>query len=125
MKLVQIREHRLDADARWLGLTNAYAQLLLGSASPDGMFDRPRPIYRLGIGWDKDLPLRPWPKAHTQVRSTQPVHTPEGEAIQPMYLDWCLAWFGLYIGLSVPFHIRFHVELYTEEEADDEEPTWH
>ena len=42
-------------------------------------------VLRLGWGFDADLPLRPWPAAHTTT-------TPRGRH------DTCIAWFGFYVG---------------------------
>lgn len=42
-------------------------------------------VLRLGWGFDADLPLRPWPAAHSMT-------TPRGRH------DTCVAWCGFYFG---------------------------
>jgi len=44
-------------------------------------------VFRFGIGWNKDLPFRPWP-------AIQRGYTEKG------FPDVCLAWFGFYVGLT-------------------------
>lgn len=48
------------------------------------------PIYRLGWGFDSDLPLRPW-------MADAVTRTPNKDL-----LDVCVSWLGLYMGVTVP-----------------------
>lgn len=64
-------------------------------ATPEELLGPGAPIYRVGWGWDADLPLRPWPAAHRKsLESTPGVHR------CAVRTDWCAAWFGAYIGVS-------------------------
>jgi hypothetical protein len=53
-------------------------------------------IYRIGLGWDTDLPLRPWPACHMDLLTKAPkVHE------RAVRQDFCIAFFGLYFGYTV------------------------
>jgi hypothetical protein len=63
---------------------------------PDGVI-----VYRLGWGWDGDLPLRPWPACHMTMLERAPrVH--EHAARQ----DFCVAFLGLYFGMCKYWDVR-------------------
>ena len=58
-------------------------------------------IYRLGWGWDQDLPFRPWPACHMSLLERAPkVH--KFAARQ----DFCASFLGVYFGLTVYWDIR-------------------
>lgn len=63
--------------------------------TPEALLGPGVPIYRVGWGWDADLPLRPWPAMHRKnLEPTPGVHA------RSVRTDWCVAWFGAYIGVS-------------------------